>query len=97
MSTFLDGAVAMACLAIGTYFARFWRESGDRLFWCLAAACWIFAANYVALGVLPLADERRAYIFALRLVGFVAILIGVILKDQELAEHLKLDVRDGAA
>ena len=52
------------------FFARFWRESADRLFVCLAAAFWIFAVNYAVLGMLPLADERRAYAFALRLVGF---------------------------
>jgi hypothetical protein len=94
MASFLDGAVAMACLAIGSFFARFWRESADRLFLCLAAAFWIFAINYTLLGVLPIADERRAYAFALRLVGFVAILIGVLLKDRELVEHLGRDEGD---
>lgn len=87
MATFLDGAVAMACLAIGAHFARFCRESSDRLFACLAAGFWMFAINYSVLGVLPLADERRAYAFVLRLVGFVMILIGVVLKDRELIEH----------
>ena len=88
MASFLNGAAAMACIAIGTYLARFWHESGDRLFWCLAAAFWIFAINYAVIGLLPLADERMAYAFALRLVGFVAILVGVTLKDRELADHL---------
>jgi len=64
------------------------RPCSDRLFWCLAAAFWIFAINYAAVGLWPLADERMAYAFALRLVGFVAILVGVRLKDRELADHL---------
>ena len=88
MVSFLNGAAAMACLAIGGHFARFWRESRDRLFLCLAAAFWIFTINYTVLGVLPLADERRAYAYVLRLVGFVAILIGILLKDRELVEYL---------
>jgi|SRR5205809_8001538 len=96
MASFLDGAAAMACLAVGTFFVRFWRESQDRLFLCLAAAFLIFAINYTVLGLLPLADQSRAYAFALRLIGFVAILIGVMLKDRELAEHLRLDERDEA-
>ena len=58
MASFLNGAAAMACIAVGTFFARFWRETGDRLFWCLAAAFWLFAVNYAAIGVLPLEDER---------------------------------------
>jgi hypothetical protein len=88
MATFLDGAAAMSCLAIGLFFVRFWRESEDRLFMWLATAFCIFAVNYAVLGLLPLADERRAYAFILRLIGFIAILIGVIVKDRELAEHL---------
>lgn len=88
MASFLNGAAAMSCVAIGTYFARFWHHSGDRLFWCLAAAFWIFAANYAVIGLLPLADDRIAYVLALRLIGFVAILVGVTLKDRELTDHL---------
>jgi hypothetical protein len=89
MANFLNGVTAMACVAIGIFFVRFWRESGDRLFGCLAGAFWIFAVNYAMLGVLPFADECRAYAFALRLVGFVAMLIGIVLMDRELIEHLR--------
>ena len=45
------------------------------------------------MGVLPLSDERRSYAFALRLIGFVTILVGVMLKSQDLATHLMLDDR----
>jgi cytochrome bd-type quinol oxidase subunit 1 len=48
----------MVGLAIGTFFARFWRESGDRLFGCLAAAFWVFAVNSAMLGVLSFAERR---------------------------------------
>ncbi len=89
MASFLDGGAAMSCLAVAVFFARFWRESGDRLFVCLAAAFACFAINYSLLGLLPLADEWNGYAFGLRLVGFVAILMGVTLKDRELAEHLR--------
>ena len=96
MASFLDGAAAMACLAVGAFCVRFWRESADRLFACLAVAFWIFAINYTVLGVLPFADERRAYAFALRLVGFAAILAGVLSKSRALAEQLQLDHRHEA-
>jgi hypothetical protein len=89
--SFLYGAVTMACLAVGVFFFRFWRESDDRLFRWLGGAFLVFAVNYGALGLLPLADERRAYAFALRLMGFVAILVGVVLKDRDLEEHLRRD------
>lgn len=87
MVAFLNGATAMACIAIGVFFYRYWRESADRLFLCLSAAFGVFAINYAMLGILPLADERRVYAFVLRLVGFGAILLGLALKDRELADH----------
>jgi len=87
MVVFLDGVAALGCAAVALFFLRFWRETRDRLFVCLAAAFSTFATNYAILGVLPLADDRRAYAFALRLAGFVAILVGVALKDRELADQ----------
>jgi hypothetical protein len=44
--------------------------------------------NYAAVGLLAPADERIAYAFVLRLIGFVAILIGVLLKDRELRRSI---------
>ena len=67
-----------------------------RLFWCLAAAFWIFAVNYAAIGLLPHPDERVAYVFVLHPIGFVAILVGLTLKDRELTDHLTR-MRDDAA
>lgn len=96
IASFLDGAAAMACLAVGAFFVRFWRESADRLSACLATAFWIFAINYAVLGLLPFADERRAYAFVLRLVAFVAILVGVVSKSREFAQHLQMDDRGEA-
>jgi 1-deoxy-D-xylulose 5-phosphate reductoisomerase len=85
----LDGATAMASLAVGTFFVRFWRESDDRLFPYLAAAFWIFAAGYAMLALLAPTDERSVYAFALRLIGFAAILVGVVRKQRELDHSLR--------
>ena len=94
IASFLNGVAAMACLAVATFFVRFWRESGDRVFACLAAAFSIFAINYGLLGLLPYADDRRAYAFALRLIGFVAILVSIVAKGRELAESMRLSDRE---
>jgi uncharacterized protein (TIGR04206 family) len=88
IASFLNGVAAMACVAVATFFVRFWRESEDRLFACLAVAFWIFAVNYALLGLLPFVDERRAYVFALRLMGFLAILVGIVAKQRDLAEYM---------
>jgi uncharacterized protein (TIGR04206 family) len=96
IASFLNGVAAMACVAVATFFVRFWRESDDRLFACLAVAFWIFAVNYALLGLLPFADDRRAYAFALRLIGFAAILVGIIAKTRELADYMGSTDRDKA-
>jgi hypothetical protein len=80
IASFLNGVAAMACLAIATFFVRFWRESDDRVFACFGVAFAVFAVNYALLGLLPYADDRRAYAFILRLIGFVAILTGITIR-----------------
>jgi hypothetical protein len=82
MASFLNGGATMACLAIALFFLRFWCESRDRLFVWLASGFLAFAINYGVLGAVPSADERQAYLIALRLVGFVAVIVGVVLKNR---------------
>lgn len=82
MVTFLYGAGAMGFAAIGLYFHRFWRRSGDPLFRLFAIAFWLFALDRVVLGVVPVATELRVYVFALRLLGFCLILYGIYDKNR---------------
>ena len=88
VATFLNGATAMACLAIAAFFARFWRESEHRAFLYLTFAFGFIAVSHSALALLPAADERRVYAFVLRLVGLVAVLAGVAWKNRDTAEHM---------
>lgn len=39
-------------------------------------------ASYVVLGLLPQADDRLSYAFVLRLTGFVAVVIGLAVKER---------------
>jgi len=87
--TFLNGATAMACLAIATFFARFWRESDDPLFLYWTFAFGVFALNYSVLAIVPLAEGQQIYVFALRLIGFVAIFAGIAVKNRQLARHVR--------
>jgi Family of unknown function (DUF5985) len=83
MFMFLNGAAAMGCLVAALLFLRFWRDSHERLFFFFSVAFWIFAVNYGVLGLVPLAQERRWYVFMLRLVGFLAILWGIVQKNRQ--------------
>lgn len=85
MSTFLYGATAMGCFVAGLFFLRFWRQSRDTLFVSFAVAFWLFALNYSVLGLVPLATERRPFVFLLRLAGFITILWGIVQKNRVLS------------
>jgi hypothetical protein len=78
MPVFLDGVVAMGCAAAALIFLRFWRESDDRVAFAFALALGIFAIDYALLGLVPIVDERRSYVFVPRLLGFAAILWGIV-------------------
>ncbi len=78
---FFWGALAMASWVAGLFFLRFWRVSRDRLFLFFGAAFWVFAANWVGLAIYP-SEETRHYVYVIRLVAFVLILVGIIDKNR---------------
>jgi hypothetical protein len=82
MSLFLTGALSATSLFAGLLFLRFWRQSGDRLFAFLAIAFWALALNWTWLGVFQPVAETRHYVYVVRLVAFVLIMIGVIDKNR---------------
>lgn len=79
---FIHGAVSMGCALVAVRFHRWWRASDDRLFAFFAAAFAILSADYALLGLLTDASEYRASVFAIRLAGFVVLLIGIIDKNR---------------
>ncbi len=82
MSPFLQGVAAMACWVAGLCFLRFWKTSGDRLFAFFAAAFWVLAAHWIALGVLNPPSETPYYLYLPRLLAFVLIIAGVVDKNR---------------
>ncbi len=73
----INGAAAMAWLACAMFFLRFWRQSRDRLFGFFALTFTLLAGNAVAGGLLDVGDERRHYIYVVRLFAFLLILYAV--------------------
>ena len=88
MVGFLNGAVAMGCVVAALFFLRFWRDADDSLFLTFAIAFGTFAVNHAVLGLVPFADETRPYVFLLRLVGFLAILWGIVRKNSGSRESI---------
>jgi len=79
---FLQGVSATGALIAGLFFLRFWRDSRDRLFAFFGAAFCLLSLSWALLGLIDPSDEARPYIYALRLVAFLLIIIGIVEKNR---------------
>lgn len=78
MTDLLAGGTAVACLAIGLFFLRFWRDSRDRLFLAFAVAFWSFALNRLVLAALDRDHEARVLVYSLRAAAFVVVIAAIV-------------------
>lgn len=76
------GAIAMAFWVAGLFFLRFWWETGDRLFVIFAISFWLLGATRVALAFAYRSDEEHSYLYWVRLVAFLLILIAIADKNR---------------
>ncbi len=83
MADFLSGFICAGSLTAALFFFRFWRESSDRLFAIFALAFVLLGTNRLILVALDETDEARTYVYIVRLVAFVLILIAVVGKNRE--------------
>ena len=82
MNNFLTGAIMMGYAVAGLLFLRFWRETRDRLFAIFAIAFWLLAINRLAFIFTEEANEGRSYIYMIRLIAFILILIAIVDKNR---------------
>ena len=78
---FLLGAVSVCCAAVGMFFLRFYMRTKDRLLAIFAIAFWVLGLNWTALAFIQ-ADEVRTWLYAVRFLAFLAILVGIIDKNR---------------
>jgi hypothetical protein len=81
MIDFLSGAAALAYLIAALFFLRFWRKTADRLFLAFTMAFVLFALNQGLAHVLAIYKESTSFIYALRVLGFVLILVAIVDKN----------------
>ena len=81
MIEFLSGAVTLGFLVGALFFLRFWRKTTDRLFLAFGIAFVLLALNQGLAQWLGAADERVAYTYLLRVLGFVLILAAIVDKN----------------
>lgn len=83
---FLNGGLAVASLAVGLVFMKFWRVSRDRFFIFFAAAFWAFALGATLRTIFASTSEHGHLVFLPRLLGFVIIVIAILDKNRRGAD-----------
>jgi hypothetical protein len=67
----------MAAFIAGTFFLRFWRTTGDRLFLFFAASFWLEAVSRAVLAFAASPKEADPQLYLLRCVAYGLILVGI--------------------
>ena len=82
VNAFFLGAIAMGCWIVGLFFLRFWRKTGDRLFLTFAGAFWLLGITRIMTAMTEHTDERARYIYVVRLLAYILILVAIIDKNR---------------
>ena len=81
LAAFTAGALTLGWLAIGVFFLKFWRRTGDGLFLAFAIAFALLATNQAVPVLFGVASEDQGYIYLLRLAAFLLIILAVFRKN----------------
>jgi hypothetical protein len=80
--TLMFGALATCGMIVGLFFIRYWHLTKDRFFGFFALAFVALSANWITLGAFSPEAEHRDYAYVIRLVAFLAIIVGIIDKNR---------------
>jgi uncharacterized membrane protein YeiB len=86
MNLFISGVIVMGYAVTGLFFLRFWRQSRDRLFAWFAAAFWLLGVQRAALAGVEHGSPSSTWLYAVRLLAFLLILVAIIDKNRPRAE-----------
>lgn len=78
---FFSGFLAASFLVCALFFLRFWRRTSDGLFLAFALAFLLLSVQQVLSVFLGLPEEERGWIYVLRMIAFLAIIIAVVRKN----------------
>ena len=83
MNAFINGAITMACVAIGLFFLKFWKNTYDRLFAMFAVAFWLLAADRIVVAAIGQSIAASPAEYLLRLAAFVVIIAAIVEKNRK--------------
>jgi hypothetical protein len=78
----ITGAIVMGYAVAGLFFARFWRQTRDRLFLIFAIAFWLLGVQRLALALTVEMLESQTGFYLLRLFAFLLILGAIVDKNR---------------
>ena len=82
VSALVSGLLVMGYAVAGLFFLRFWRETRDRLFGIFAGAFWLLAVQRLLLALFQNPDQEQVWLYGVRLLAFVLILIAIVDKNR---------------
>jgi len=82
MTLFVGGLLVAGYAVAALFFARFWRETGDRLFLYFAAAFTLLALQRSLLSLTFELPLDPVWYYVIRLAAFVVIIAGIVEKNQ---------------
>jgi uncharacterized membrane protein HdeD (DUF308 family) len=82
MSALISGILLMGYAVAGLHFFRFWKRTRDRLFLIFAIAFWVLSVQRVWLSLAVDRPGAAVYIYSVRLLAFILILVAIIDKNR---------------
>jgi hypothetical protein len=78
---FLAGMATMGFAAAALFFLRFWRDTRDGLFLSFALSFLLLALVQSLLTLADIPVEERSWVYLLRLLAFLVILVAIVRKN----------------
>ena len=82
LNQFLAGAATVSLLIIAMFFIRFWKRTQDRLFLFFAGAFGFLMIERIVRAAMTIEDEWAPYVYTIRLIAFVLIIIAIVDKNR---------------
>jgi hypothetical protein len=79
---FLSGAMVMGYAVVALLFARFWRDTRDRLFAIFSAAFCLLAVQRLLLSLTAEARDEQVAFYLVRLLAYLLILWAIFDKNR---------------
>ena len=83
----MSGASLMGYAVAGLFFLRFWKDTGDRFFAIFAASFLLLGLQRLLVSLTPQDYEHLPYLYILRFVAYVFILVAIFDKNRARRER----------